>query len=170
MRGCLRRFLNDEISDEMAEQRNVKAQSSMVEEIEDNTLTQSPSDSTWDGETSVSHLKKSTSSEKQDVIIASHHYEPQHSTRPWMTTFLRFGPISGIMGLCSSIKNLSAYADYVLSALGMLMAMACVFASLGILAGSNRQPTENWSIPPSTVNYTTHLPYVFFLLTVAHSI
>ena len=50
--------------------------------------------------------------------------------RPWRTTFLRFGPISGIFA--------------------MLFAIASIFASLGILAQSNKEAVASWTTPPST--------------------
>lgn len=51
-------------------------------------------------------------------------------SRAWIPTLIRFGPLSGI--LC------------------MVLAIASITASLGILAGSNHQPTSGWSAPPST--------------------
>lgn len=48
-------------------------------------------------------------------------------SRRWRTTLIRFGPLSGI--LC------------------MVLALASIFATLGILAGSNKQPVDNWSAP-----------------------
>lgn len=58
--------------------------------------------------------------------------ETQNNAQPraWRTSFIRFGPISGICG--------------------MLLAIASLIASLGILAGSNKQPVANWTTPPST--------------------
>ena len=50
--------------------------------------------------------------------------------RPWVKTWLRFGPLSGIF--C------------------MIIAIASVMASLGILAGSNGVATAHWVAPPST--------------------
>lgn len=50
--------------------------------------------------------------------------------RPWKTTLIRFGPLSGIFG--------------------MLLAVASLVASLGILAGSDRMPVADWTAPPST--------------------
>lgn len=51
-------------------------------------------------------------------------------SRAWRTSFIRLGPLSGI---CA-----------------MLLAIASLIASLGILAGSNDQPVANWTTPPST--------------------
>lgn len=50
--------------------------------------------------------------------------------RPWRTTLIRFGPLSGVF--C------------------MFLAIASLVASLGILAGSDKQATPSWSVPPST--------------------
>lgn len=50
--------------------------------------------------------------------------------RPWRTTFIRFGPLSGIF--C------------------MLLAIASIFASLGILAASNKTSVTSWTATPST--------------------
>ena len=66
--------------------------------------------------------------------IEDHHsVDPEASgprTRPWNTTLIRFGPLSGIS--C------------------MLLAIASVFASLGILAGSNGAPVARWAAQRST--------------------
>lgn len=50
--------------------------------------------------------------------------------RQWKTTFLRFGPLSGVIS--------------------MLLAIASIVAALGILAGSNNAPVSSWITPPST--------------------
>lgn len=56
---------------------------------------------------------------------------PYRSTpRPWRTTLIRFGPLSGIF--C------------------MLLAIASMTASLGILAGSRGVPVAHWAATPST--------------------
>lgn len=69
--------------------------------------------------------------------VAQNYVEPfDHSgkvpeqTRPWLATWIRFGPLSGIF--C------------------MFLAAASIVASLGILAGSDKQPVGGWSSPPST--------------------
>lgn len=53
------------------------------------------------------------------------------SRRPWRTSYIRFGPLSGIFGT--------------------FLALASIVSSLGILAGSDGQPVPNWSVPPSTL-------------------
>ena len=54
-----------------------------------------------------------------------------HSTgRPWKTTFMRLGPLSGILAL--------------------MVAMASICASLGILIGSSNSPVADWTVQPST--------------------
>lgn len=50
--------------------------------------------------------------------------------RPWLTSFLRFGPLSGI--------------------LGMVLAFSSIVACLGILAGSNNRDIDGWPTPPNT--------------------
>lgn len=50
--------------------------------------------------------------------------------RTWQTTFIRFGPLSGIAAMCLTVASL--------------------VASLGILAGSDQQPVADWESPPST--------------------
>lgn len=55
----------------------------------------------------------------------------QSRGRPWRPSVMRFGPVSGI--------------------LGMVLALASIIASLGILAGSDGQSVSNWSVPPSTL-------------------
>lgn len=50
--------------------------------------------------------------------------------RTWRTTIIRFGPLSGIVG--------------------MAIAIASLFASLGILAGSDGEPVTSWTVTPST--------------------
>lgn len=53
------------------------------------------------------------------------------SRRTWTTTYLRFGPLSGIFMICLSVM--------------------CLLGCLGILAGSNGRSTHDWwSVPPST--------------------
>lgn len=56
--------------------------------------------------------------------------DPSKTSRPWLATWIRFGPLSGI--LC------------------MLLAVASIVSSLGILAGSDNIPVTSWSSPPST--------------------
>ena len=65
-------------------------------------------------------------------IVAPDHAESLSSSndapkqpRPWRTTLIRFGPLSGIF--C------------------MLLAVASLISSLGILAGCNHQPAADWS-------------------------
>ena len=50
--------------------------------------------------------------------------------RSWRHRSLRPGPLSGILSLLLSIGS--------------------IFASLGVLAGSNHAPTKSWTTPPST--------------------
>lgn len=60
-------------------------------------------------------------------------HESDRSTeqaRPWTTTLLQFGPLSGIFA--------------------MFLALASIVGALGILVGSNGQPVSSWSSPPST--------------------
>jgi hypothetical protein len=49
--------------------------------------------------------------------------------RPWEATFLRLGPLSGILALLTAILS--------------------ILASLGILAGSNGEETNSWPVEPS---------------------
>ena len=65
------------------------------------------------------------------------HSQPDESTisddRPlntWITTFIRFGPLSGI--------------------LTMFLAAGAIVASLGILVGSDCKPVQDWTVTPST--------------------
>ena len=72
------------------------------------------------------------------AVEAKHHFEAITTNdntgrpvgRPWTTTLIRFGPLSGIA--C------------------MMLAILSMMVSLGILVGSRRQPTRNWAVPPST--------------------
>lgn len=50
--------------------------------------------------------------------------------RTWRTTIIRFGPLSGVVA--------------------MAIAIASLFARLGILAGSDGKPVTNWTVTPST--------------------
>ena len=50
--------------------------------------------------------------------------------RPWKTSLIRFGPLSGLF--C------------------MLLAIASLVASLGVLAGSNKHSIKRWPTPPAT--------------------
>ena len=59
--------------------------------------------------------------------IPSNEKSPQ--TPPWKTTLIRLSPLSGI--------------------LAMFLAVGCIVACLGVLAGSDHQ-AEGWSVPPST--------------------
>lgn len=54
----------------------------------------------------------------------------QAEVRTWKTTVLRLGPLSGI---CS-----------------LLLALASIVASLGVLIGSDGAPTHQWTAPPAT--------------------
>lgn len=51
-------------------------------------------------------------------------------SRPWKETLLRAGPLSGILAL--------------------LLSIASIVVSLGILIGSNHAPTQSWGTEPST--------------------
>lgn len=53
------------------------------------------------------------------------------SGRPWQTTFLRYGPLAGIA--C------------------MLLAVASIIVSLGILLGSDGKPVSKWGATPSAI-------------------
>ena len=53
----------------------------------------------------------------------------RHGVRNWNTALLRCGPLSGI--------------------LGMFVAIACIFACLGVLAGSNGAAVSKWTVQPS---------------------
>lgn len=55
--------------------------------------------------------------------------DPHDQRRPWRPTLIRRGPLLGIFS--------------------MLLAVASLIASLGILAGSNGQPVASWSAPPA---------------------
>lgn len=50
--------------------------------------------------------------------------------RPWKTTWIRFGPLSGICCI--------------------LLAVTSIIASFGVLAGSDGQPVDGWSVAPPT--------------------
>lgn len=50
--------------------------------------------------------------------------------RPWRTTFIRLGPLSGLFS--------------------MLLAIASIVASLGILIGSDGHDVQTWQAPPAT--------------------
>lgn len=50
--------------------------------------------------------------------------------RPWLRTFVRWEPLSGIFAMC--------------------LAIASIFASLGILLGSDGEPIDQWPATPST--------------------
>jgi hypothetical protein len=50
--------------------------------------------------------------------------------RPWKSSLIRFGPLSGIF--C------------------MILALSSIIASLGVLAGSDRVDVDKWPTPPST--------------------
>ena len=76
----------------------------------------------------VRHIVSIVTGDRAESLHSSSHAPKQ--PRPWRTTLIRFGPLSGIF--C------------------MLLAIACIFASLGILAGSDHQPVVDWSAPPST--------------------
>ena len=91
-------------------------------------------------ESATDQLAGATTKAKQGITISatgsseekSHVSAAQRSSKPWRTTILRLGPISGI--------------------LGMILSVACIVACIGVLAGSNHQPVTNWSAPPSTVS------------------
>lgn len=55
---------------------------------------------------------------------------PTSDSRPWHARFIRFGPLAGLSG--------------------MLLAIASLAISLGILVGSDGAQTSDWSAPPST--------------------
>lgn len=67
------------------------------------------------------------SSAAQSLYLSAEHQKP---LRNWKPSLWRPGPISGIFG--------------------MLLAIASLIASLGILAGSDKRPVNGWSTPPST--------------------
>jgi hypothetical protein len=50
--------------------------------------------------------------------------------RSWNPSFIRLGPLSGLVALCVALSSL--------------------LASLGILVGSNGAPLSSWTAPPST--------------------
>ena len=68
----------------------------------------------------INHLPSRPSDESVDQ---------RRPTRPWRTTLIRFGPLSGIFA--------------------MLVAGASVVASLGVLAGSHGKSVDSWSAEPS---------------------
>lgn len=96
---------------------------------------------------STAQLAAATVKTKQDATISATGFSEDKSnvantqreiSRPWRTTVLRFGPISGIFG--------------------MILSVACIVACIGVLAGSNHQPVDNWSAPPSTVSDLESVP------------
>lgn len=54
---------------------------------------------------------------------------PSKYPRPWKSTFLRWGPLSGVFA--------------------MFLAISSMFACLGVLVGSNGVAVSNWTVQPS---------------------
>lgn len=78
--------------------------------------------------TTIQRVASALSGNELDVSAA--HLPTQRPGRPWRTAFIRWGPLSGI--------------------LGMFLALVGMVASLGILAGSDGVPVTSWTAPPST--------------------
>ena len=76
--------------------------------------------------TPVADWEPLETSETQESVPASTAQRP----RPWRTTLIRFGPLSGIFCMC--------------------LAIASIAASLGILVESNGATVASWTAPPST--------------------
>lgn len=84
-------------------------------------------------------ITKEKNSQVPLTVDSSHHEatgwndksdDEKPEARTWRTSFLYFGPLSGVVA--------------------MLLAAASVVACLGILAGSDGQDVDGWVTPPST--------------------
>lgn len=72
----------------------------------------------------VAATEKSSDSLSSSSCIGVHDVR-----RPWKQTIIRLGPLAGLFS--------------------MVVALASIFASLGVLVGSNKAAVENWAIQPS---------------------
>lgn len=100
-----------------------------VAHLPDKELQEYPSDQSTIGiGANRAKFDKSVGNGKESLMISA--VELNNRETPWRTTFIRSGPLSGIF--C------------------MLLAIASIVASFGILVGSNGMPIMSWSAPPST--------------------
>lgn len=81
-------------------------------------------------EVSTTRIKSWKAKARQSEPLKQFATQGVEKPRPWKTTWVRFGPLSGICCI--------------------LLAMASITASLGVLAGSDGQPVDGWSVTPPT--------------------